>query len=258
MVLVVALAGCSGQQEAGWTEASAALQAHGVFSYQVRNQDPGVQVVALRDAAQQSIGELAVTAASEAQSVDLSFQATHVRQEMATGRGEMKLTLDAQTATLAFDGQRWLGDDAAQSLFAAAQPYLELVQLLGFEAQLGTAAAPPGSAYGSPAPSPSSPASPGTPTPKPPGSGSGGTPTGSIPLCCSSVVTTSSGWAWYWEPEARAMSCRRAREALELSCGSYSFGLACCNTPPNDVCNDCVNWGTGWSCGVAGYLQSAC
>jgi hypothetical protein len=155
--------------------------------------------------------------------------------------GQMTLTLDGRTATLSWNGSAWLGDDAAQALLTASQPYADFVQLVGAEAKLGTGIeAGASSGAGSPEAKPADMA-----TSKPP------------PLCCGDIVTTASGWAWYWEKDPQTMACKRATDTLQASC-TVASGSACCNLPAKSACTACVNWGTGWACSQAGYLQYVC
>jgi hypothetical protein len=110
---------------------------------------------------------------------------------------------------------------------------------VGTEAQLGLATSAP-TAPATSSPDASAPADLGGMHPPP-------------TLCCGEVVTTGSGWAWYWEEHAEATACKRAIDALQATC-DVSSGYDCCSLPKSG-CTACVDWGTGFACSTAGYLQ---
>lgn len=246
VVLLLAVVGCGAPQgkDAGWVQAGDALAAHGVTAYRTQATADGQQVL-LRGDGDATIGTLTLAAAPASTTVTLEFRADTWQQVIAAASGEMTLTLDGRQATLTWNGTAWVGSDAAQALLADSQPYVDFVQLVGVTAKLGVTTAP--------AAAPSSDASTapwdgGTPPPghpQPP------------PSCCGDVVTTASGWAWYWEKDAQAMACKRATDTLQLDCNAAS-GYDCCNLPAEGACTSCVDWGTGWACATAGDLQYAC
>ena len=240
LVLLVAAVGCSARDggDAGWVRASDALAAHGVAQYRASATASGQKVV-MRDESAQNIGELELVQADGASTVTLEFRADAWKQVVVAANGTMTLSLDGRQATLTWQASAWIGDDAALALLADSQPYADFVRLVGGEAGLGT-----GVAMGSSSPSPGD-------TPRPPADLGGTRPPPT--LCCGDVVTTSSGWAWYWEANPQAMACKRAVDALQASC-DVSSGYDCCNVQ-QQPCTSCVDWGTGWACATAGYLQ---
>lgn len=243
VVLLAAVVGCSAPQgsDAGWVQASDALKAHGVATYRARATSNG-QEVALRDGAGATIGQLELVQAETSSTVTLEFRADSWTQVVLAADGKMTLSLDGRQATLRWDGTMWSGDAAAMALLDASQPYADFVRLVGGEAQLGIGVP---MAMSTPAPAD-------TPTPvNADMAGTRPTPT----LCCGDVVTTSSGWGWYWEKDPQGIACKRATDALQAAC-NVSSGSDCCNLPKSG-CTACVNWGTGWACSTAGYLQYA-
>jgi hypothetical protein len=203
------------------------------------------QEVLLRDADSQTIGQVSLVQAEASSTVTLEFRSDTWTQVIVAAEGKMTLTLDGRTATLTWSGSAWLGDADAQALLTASQPYADFVQLVGAEAKLGVSVEIGVSVGGgSPADTPS----------KPVDMGGAAKP---APLCCGDVVTTGSGWAWYWEKDAQAMACKRATDTLQATC-LVSSGAECCNLPAKSTCTACVNWGTGWACSQAGYLQYVC
>ncbi len=238
LLALSAAVGCSasGGGDAGWVQASDALAAHGVAQYRASATATGQQVV-LRDGDAQTIGELDLAQADGATTVSLEFRADAWKQIVVAANGTMTLSLDGRQATLTWQAGAWIGDSAAQALLADSQPYVDFVRLVGVEAGLGG-----GVAMGSSSPSD---------TPKPPADLGTAPPT----LCCGDVVTTASGWAWYWEPKPEVMACKRAKDALSASC-AVSSGYDCCNVQENG-CTACVDWGTGYACSTLGYLQYA-
>jgi hypothetical protein len=246
LVLLLVVAGCGGQQdEAGWTRASEALGGHGVAAYRASATANGQQVQ-LRDGAGATIGQLELVQAEASSTVSLEFRADSWKQVVLAAEGKMTLSLDGREATLRWDGSLWTGDAAAMALLEASQPYADFVRLVGSEAQLGIGV-PMAMASSAPAPAD-------TPTPvNADMSGVKPAPT----LCCGDVVTTGSGWAWYWEANAQATACKRAADTLKTTC-LVSSGYDCCNaSTAKTACTACVNWGTGWACSTAGYLQYA-
>ena len=242
VVMLMAIAGCNGAggTDAGWTHASDALAAHGIAEYRAQTNATGQQVL-LRDADHQTIGELALVQSDASTTVTLEFRADAWKQIVVAASGEMTLSLDGRQATLHWDGSAWSGDAAAEALLADSQPYADFVKLVGGEAQLGASATA--------APSPATP----SPTPAPPVD-MGGKPQ-PPKLCCGDVVTTGSGWAWYWEDHPDVMACKRANDALQAAC-QVSSGADCCNTRASG-CTACIDWGTGYACSTAAYLQYA-
>ncbi len=238
VVVLAALVGCGAKEagnDAGWVAASDALKAHGVATYRAQATANG-QKVALRDGAGVTIGELELDQAEAASTVTLDFRADSWTQVVLAAAGTMTLTLDGRQATLQWEGGAWTGDAQAMALLSASQPYADFVRLVGGEARLGAAvatAAQPADTVG-------------------PVGDMGGHPT-PPPLCCGLVVTTGSGWAWYWETDAKQLACKRATEALQAAC-NLSSGHDCCHLPATD-CTACVDWGTGYACSTAGYLQ---
>ena len=249
VLLLMAAVGCGAPQrdDAGWVAASDALQAHGVTALRARATANGQQVL-LRDGAGETIGQLTLVQAQAASTITLDFRGDVWSQAIVAADGQMTLTLDGRQGTLRWEGGAWIGDGDGQALLAASQPYVELAQLVGAEARLGVAVAMP-------APDPGAAAGGGDPadTPAP---GPTGPPPPSSALCCGDVVTTGSGWAWYWEKAPQAMACKRATDTLQATCNASS-GFDCCNLPEQG-CTSCVNWGTGWACATAGYLQYVC
>lgn len=249
VVLLLVAAGCGAPKDddARVIPASAALQAHGVAALQARATASGQQVL-LRDGAGEIVGTLALAEAQAASTVTLDFRGDHWSQTIAAAEGEMTLALDGRQATLRWDGRAWIGDADGQSLLAASQPFVALVALVGREAGLGVAVA-----VGAPAAGPGASDGPAdTPSPGP----TGPPPPPSSALCCGDVVTTGSGWAWYWEKDAQAMACKRATDTLQAGCNAAG-GHDCCDLPEQG-CTACVDWGTGWACSTAGYLQYVC
>lgn len=240
LVPLCAALGCSASNggDAGWVPASDALAAHGVAQYRASATATG-QKVLLRDGSAQTIGELELAQADGATTVSLEFRSDAWKQIVVAADGTMTLSLDGRQATLRWEAGAWIGDAAAQALLADSQPYAEFVKLVGVEAGLGG-----GVAMGSAASAPSD-------TPKPAGDMSRTPPT----LCCGDVVTTGSGWAWYWEPKPEMMACKRAIDTLQAGC-NVSSGYDCCNVPAAG-CTACVDWGTGYACSTVGYLQYA-
>jgi hypothetical protein len=242
VMLLAAIAGCSGAEgsDGTWTHASAALAAHGVAEYRAQTSATGQQVL-LRDGDQQTIGELSLVQSDASTTVTLDFRAETWKQLVVAASGEMTLSLDGRQATLRWDGSAWSGDAAAEALLADSQPYADFVRLVGVEAKLGrTTTTPPSPA--SPAPTPASPGDLGATRPPP-------------KLCCGDAVTTASGWAWYWEEHAEVTACKRANDALKAAC-ELSSGYDCCNTRASG-CTACIDWGTGYACSTAAYLQYA-
>lgn len=242
-------AGCAadGRGSDGFVAAGPALQARGVYAYQAASTSDGASsTVALRGASGQSIGRLELERASDMTSVALTFGADDWSQIVVTAHGQMVLALDGRRATLTWDGTGWSGGADGAALLRDSQPFVELVHLIGADAHLAGPSAPSPSSSstgGTTAPSPShGPADMGTPPPK---------------LCCGDVVVTASGWAWYWEKAPDAEACKRATDSLQASC-EVSSGADCCNLPAKGACTSCVNWGTGWACSTAGYLQYVC
>ncbi len=240
---LVAAMGCGARDggQAGWVPASDALAAHGVAEYRAAATTTGQKVV-MRDANAQTIGELELSQADGTTTVSLEFRADAWKQVVIAADGTMTLSLDGRQATLQWQAGAWIGDATAQSLLADSQPYADFVRLVGTEAGLGS-----GVAMGSSSPAATT------------GDMSrGGAPDlgGTSPtLCCGDVVTTGSGWAWYWEANAQDMACKRAVDTLQATC-NVSSGADCCNVA-SSPCTACVNWGTGWACSTAGYLQYA-
>ena len=237
--LCVAL-GCGARDggDAGWVRASDALAAHGVAQYRASATATGQKVV-MRDSAAQTIGELELEQADGATTVALEFRSDAWQQIVAAAAGTMTLSLDGRQATLHWEAGAWTGDAAAQALLADSQPYTDFVRLVGAEAGLG-ASVPMGAAAASSSDTPKPPADLGATRPPP-------------TLCCGDVVTTASGWAWYWEPKPEVMACKRAVEALQASC-DVSSGYDCCRVQESG-CTACVDWGTGYACSTLGYLQ---
>jgi hypothetical protein len=246
MVCALAAVGCGAPQgrDAGWVPASAALQERGVAAFLARPTNDGQQVL-LRDSTSQTIGELSLVQSDASTTVRLEFRNDQWTQVIVAASGQMTITLDGRTATLRWDGSAWSGDDAAQALLAASQPFADFVQIIGAEARLGISVDVGGAASGG-----SSGATPGAPA-------TSADMAGLPPLCCGDLVTAASGWAWYWEKNPQAMACKRATDTLQLGC-ALSSGSACCNLPDNGGCTACVNWGTGWACSQAGYVQYTC
>ena len=241
LVLLVAAVGCSAGGRSGndgWVRASDALAAHGVAQYRASATATGQKVV-MRDAGAQEIGELELQQADGASSVTLEFRGDRWEQVVVAASGTMTLSLDGRQATLTWQAGAWIGDDAAEALLGDSQPYADFVQLVGGEAGRGSAVAM-GSSSPAPADTPQAPGDLGATRPPP-------------TLCCGDVVTTGSGWAWYWEANPQAMACKRAVDALEATC-NVSSGYDCCNVQKVQ-CTSCVDWGTGWACSTAGYLQ---
>ena len=81
------------------------------------------------------------------------------------------------------------------------------------------------------------------------------TPDLGVALCCGTVVAAGSGWSWSFEDNAEKMACRRAIDDANYNCEASSLGQPCCDL--QKTC-DCIDYGSGWSCGVVGYLQYAC
>jgi hypothetical protein len=249
MVCALAVLGCGAQQgtDAGWVPASEALRQHGVAALLARPTANGQQVL-LRDGSSETIGELSLVQSDASSTVRLQFRSDEWTQVIVAASGQMTITLDGRTATLRWDGSGWIGDPAAQALLAESQPYTDFVQLVGGEAKLGISVDVGGAQSGdsSGAAASDGPAKPADmSTSKPP------------PLCCGDLVTAASGWAWYWEKNPKAMACKRATDTLQALC-AVSSGFACCNLPEKAACTACVNWGTGWACSQAGYLQYVC
>jgi hypothetical protein len=248
---VAAAAGCGQQSTSpsddGWVQASAALQARGIYTLRAGN-EADAQVVWLRGGADQSVGRLDISQASGTSTVALAVYEHSFGQEMTVAQGQMVLSLDGRSSTLHFENGAWQGDADAKSLLADTQSYVELVQLIGVAAQVGVMAPAAGGAASGKTPivlaNPQ-------PNPTPAASGGSGTPP---KLACGDLVTTASGWAWYWEANSEVEACKRANDLLAATCESSS-GYACCNTPPNNGCISCVNWGSGWGCSTAGYYQ---
>jgi hypothetical protein len=237
---MLAAIGCGAEDggDAGWVHASDALAAHGVAQYRATTTATG-QDVLLRDGDAQTIGELSMVQGEGTTTVSLEFRADAWKEVVAAADGKMTLSLDGREATLRWTAGAWTGDGAAQALLADSQPYADFVELVGAEARLGTqvATGPTAATGGS-----NDKGAPDLGSPRPPA------------LCCGDVVTTGSGWAWYWEPNAQATACKRAVDALSSAC-ALSSGYDCCNVPKS--CTACVDWGTGWACSTAGYLQYA-
>lgn len=234
-----AVLGCSASDggDAGWVRASDALAAHGVAQYRALATATGQEVV-LRDGAAQTIGQLDLAQADGATTISLEFRADVWKQIVVAAEGKMTLSLDGRQATLQWQAGAWTGDAAAQALLADSQPYADFVRLVGGEAKLGSDVAMGGAPSAAPAD-----------TPKPPHDLGMAPPT----LCCGDVVTTASGWAWYWEPKPEVMACKRARDTLAATC-AVSSGYDCCNVQDSG-CSACVDWGTGYACSTVGYLQ---
>ncbi len=239
---LIAAFGCSAQDggDTGWVRASDALLAHGVAQYRASATATGQKVV-LRDGAAQTIGEVELVQSEGASTISLQFRADAWKQIVVAADGKMTLSLDGRQAVLQWEAGAWAGDAAAQALLTDSQPYADFVRLVGGEAGLGTAVAP-GSTPASPANAPKPPADLGATRPPP-------------TLCCSDAVTTGSGWAWYWETKPEQMACKRAVDALQATC-ALSSGYDCCNVQASG-CTACVDWGTGFACSTAGYLQYA-
>src|SRR5581483_2626074 len=72
-------------------------------------------------------------------------------------------------------------------------------------------------------------------------------------FCCGTVPAVGSGWAWYFENDPEKMACRRAIDDANLNCEASSLGQPCCELPK--TCGNCIDYGSGWSCSVVGYLQ---
>lgn len=247
MVCALAAVGCGAPAggDAGWVPASAALQQHGVAAFLARPTANGQEVL-LRDSGSETIGQLSLVQTDVSTTVQLQFNNDEWTEVLTAASGKMTLTLDGRTATLEWNGSAWIGDTASLALLSASQPYADFVQLVGGEAKLGISVGVAGAASG--ASSGTSPA-----PPKPTDMGGSKPP----PLCCGDIVTAASGWAWYWEKDAQTMACKRATDTLQASCALAS-GYPCCNLPANSACTACVNWGTGWACSQAGYLQYVC
>jgi hypothetical protein len=247
---VACAAGCSGQSvssEGGWVQTDAALQAHGIYSLRAGTESDA-QVVWLRGGLEQSVGRLDIAQSGARSTIALTVYEHSFGQTIAVDQSQMVVSLDGREGTLRFDGGTWQGDADAKTLLADAQSYVALVQLIGVAAQISVMAPATGAASAAPMQPPAPQASPAT-TPAPANGGSG-TPA----YVCGDVVTTSSGWAWYWEPNSQAEACKRANDLLDASCKA-STGAACCNTPAKNGCVSCFNWGTGWACATSGYLQ---
>ena len=241
VVVLVALAGCGPSGgDGGWTKASDALSAHGVAAYRAQGTPTGQQVL-LRDGAGATIGQLELVQAQASSTVSLEFRADSWTQVVIAADGKMTLSLDGREATLRWDGTVWSGDAAAMALLEASQPYAEFVQLVGGEARLGVAVPMPMSAAASP-----------SDTPAPVNADMAGTKPPAT-LCCGLVVTTGSGWGWYWEDHPQQIACKRALATLQAGC-DVSSGYDCCSVQQQCTC---VNWGTGYGCSIAGYLQYA-
>jgi hypothetical protein len=245
MVCALAALGCGAPQRSddGWVPASDALQQHGVTALLARPTSSGQQVL-LRDGSSETIGELSLVQSEVSTTVQLRFRNDEWTQVIVAATGQMTITLDGRTATLRWDGSAWIGDAAAQGLLVESRSYADFVQLIGSEAKLGISVEVGGASGDSS----------GADTPAPPLDMGG---VESPPLCCGDLVTAASGWAWYWEKNAQAMACKRATDTLQVTC-AVSSGFACCNLPDNGACTSCVNWGTGWACSQAGYLQYVC
>jgi hypothetical protein len=251
-MLLLAAAGCSAPQS-GWTDASAALQAHGVFTWRVDGASGAdAQVVELRGAAAESVGQLSLAQASDTSTVTLAFGADQFAQTIAPAQSQMELSLDGSSATLTMTDGSWQGDAGATALLTRAKPFFELVQLIGADAQLQVLM-PAAGANHKPAPGGSMPGTPTAPPTAPSPPSNMPDPPSAPPLCTTDVVT-ASGWAWYWEPQAEELACRRATDAVIASCNA-STGLTCCNLPAAGTCTTTFNWGTGWAASIAGYLQ---
>jgi hypothetical protein len=236
VLLLLGLTGCTRENEAGWQPASAPLLELGVGSFRMLAQTDTRREVELGDAAHARIGVVMMTETDQERSVWAVLNGRAFGQTVRPDAGTMTLTLDQRVVEVKLNGAP--PPPAALELVAEAKVLVDLVIFLGFDFGL------------LPVPAPTMPVPPAAP-PEPVPAASPTPP----PLCCSTVLVTTSGWAWSWEADPAKMACRRATDAANAACLA-STQLGCCSLPP--TCSDCTNVGTGTSCYTAGYLQYSC
>ncbi len=251
LVSLVAAMGCGGQpvaqqEDHSWTTASAALQAHGIYSLSTTTHE-NTQLVELHGSQLESLGTLTVTQGSAGHAAALTFGPDTWSQSFTVGeQASLTIALNGAQVTFKLDGSAWVGDAAAQALMTRSQPFIKLASLVGSEAHLTISTPAMTTTPSAPPP----PASVVTPAPDHP------TPTPN--LVCTNLVVAAVGAAFYFDPAD--MACRRAQDGIALRCHVATTplatprGLDCCNTP-EPPCFNQVSAGQFTLASASGYLS---